>query len=273
MEKTGSATANAKPADNRGQRKTKNRGNKNRNAALAVSDSIQSAIDEQCSVPNEHVVTQNVQMVVLPKDTIERMVLDRNLLTEENKKLRERLAELQGEAEGRHSKILAQELELSVLRRENEELRIHIKKFEDEMSGLRQEVSELKQSEMNTKHRMLELEIGQEFSKFMVVIQDLNDALKLEKSLPIPFNGKVWKLRSCRVAQCHYILDDDTADVKIFKQHLIVSKLGGMTGECSSKFDAKFGVGFINAVIAAPIKVSVSIPAEDEADAVEWWEI
>lgn len=98
---------------------------------------------------------------------------DYNTLIQENTRLKQRIAELEGNTLKMNIDIMNKNREIDVLRRENEELRNRIKILEENIDELKKENIELK----SWKKKMETKEI---FGKITMAIQDLNSIEKLE---------------------------------------------------------------------------------------------
>lgn len=228
-------------------------------APVAIQSATPTAITQT-------VIQQAVPMAILPQAEFQNLIMTRNSLMEENATLKQRLTILLNEATESNLRIKQKDVEIEELRRENSELKARIAALE------------LQNEELV--HRVENLEYQNEYNKFLVVLQDLNRFLKLEKeeSLPIAIRRKIRVIRSSRVANCHYILEDDEDVVVEYKKDKAMEKIKEMSVKCRNIFMKKNGPDFLETLercITSKCVVSASerrIRDDDRIDADEWWE-
>ena len=108
---------------------------------------------------------------------------DYNTLIQENTRLRQRIAELEGNTLQMNIDIMNKNREIDVLRRENEELRNRIKVLEENINDLKKKNDDLMKNVNELKDWKKKKETKEILEKIIVAIQDLNYNEKLERTL------------------------------------------------------------------------------------------
>jgi len=137
-----------------------------------------------------------------------------------------------------------------------------------DVDRLQGEISELKK-------RQAEFFAREEYSRYLIALQDLNTEYQLEKTDSPDFNTNFNTLRSKRNSESHFILNEDNKNLKVYKAVSIRDRLDTMSPECAVKFTKKFGPSFINAVktyISTSIVLTGTVSEKDKKAADEWWD-
>jgi hypothetical protein len=118
------------------------------------------------------------------------------------------------------------------------------------------------------------MNVGEEYSKYLIALQDLNALHGLEKSMQSTLTKKNFaKLRQSRNGGTHCIFDEDYEELKQYKTVSILERLKSMSPACKDKFTSRFGSSFIEAVTTHFSNISIigSVASEDKELADEWW--
>ena len=244
---------------------SRRRNKKNRKADN--SDAMVTALDDQPGQPRiivpRTIQTTSSVALIIPKDQLDQLIAEKNDLLRERAELLKRVEELSGQSALYLSTLQSRQVELDILREENLALKEHIKKLELNVTSLNLEVTSLKKS-------VKSLETDKEYSNYVIALQDINRAYRLERNAT-SLTAAMRKLRNQRVAAFHYILDDDDEDIRNFKVKIALEKLASMSDECKDKFSNKFGGEFLD-IIATAVVPPPAVVTDDDMIAVEdWW--
>jgi transposase-like protein len=193
-------------------------------------------------------------------DTLETRIV---YLENENKHLNERINQLEQD-----NAILKQEN--IVLKQENIVLK-------QEIVILKQEIVILKQDNAILKQDIIELKHNNIISKTIKVLQDINDEYKLETKIK---NNKLARLRNQRNSECHYLLDDDNAVMKLKKIEYIINHLSSLDENIKTRIEKQFGkelieniIKYIKPILADKLKNITEENTEEMNDELLWfWE-
>lgn len=215
------------------------------------------------TVPTTGQITVTQQVRLVPSQEYDSLVF-------ENVELKKKIMILEGNARVLQVTLNSKELEIAILKKENAELK---KKIEE----LESRIKKVESTNVLYEDRFNALESGKVVQKFVVAIQDLNAAEFLEKALP-KFSRKLMKFRSIRVADCHFIIDDDTPNLKKHKYTRILHNLQKLDSKSKDALERKVGGGeclqAIENFLTVKIQSSVSLELSDEeqSEIDQWWE-
>jgi predicted nuclease with TOPRIM domain len=150
-----------------------------------------------------------------------------------------------------------------------------ISELKTENAELRRDNAELKEDIVEMKKRQAEFFAREEYSRYLIALQDLNTEYQLEKTISPDFNTNFNTLRSKRNSESHFILKEDNKNLKVYKAVSIRDRLDTMSPECAVKFTKKFGPSFLNAVktyISTSIVLTGTVSEKDKKAADEWWD-
>lgn len=150
-----------------------------------------------------------------------------NRLKQENTELHNRINQLTHESSMLNVCILEKNLEIDMLRKENQELREKIKILENKIENQQKEIDDLKKENDDRKNNEL-------FKKIMIGIQDLNALELLEKSIS---NDELRNLRNDRVGDCHYINSNYSQQEKDIRINILIDRIKKIPQVVSNKFE------------------------------------
>lgn len=228
--------------------------------------------------------------VVIPKQEFDLLIGQRDALWREKQEYESKLRANAEELQRYYVSNLQKDREIEELRRANQALTDHITELEAKIASLERTISELRASNASLQTRVDRLDVDNvrltgeniqlstsvqklllesEFSKHLVVIQDLNRQDLLESALPT-LRRALQKLREQRVGDCHYIYDVDDSDVVEYKRYRARNFLMSMSADCKAKFDARFK-GVVDAVIGQlPSSFLLTVPDSEITEVDEW---
>lgn len=155
------------------------------------------------------------QMALIPADNTETY----DALKQENKLLREQIQQLIGEKTHANEMIRERDRTIIELKRENEELRNRITILEERLDTLEKKNKMMLQYiEKEHLHKLR--------NTFLIVIQDINDYMKIRDASSEPYKTYMERIRKSRIGECHYIdRQDDTEQIKLMKCVIAAKKI------------------------------------------------
>lgn len=194
-------------------------------------------------------------------------------LTQENIRLKQRVAELEHDELLMKQHISDKNREIDELKHENELLRLRIQDLETIAKDQAKKITEQSEKIKLLEQRMNNQDDKELINKLSIALQDLNTFDKLENKLG-QHNYGIRKLHENRNSECHFIRENDNDDIKNYKKILILKKLTNMSDVLINKFDKKYGKGFIRKIISyIEMQNIVSSLSEQEQEEInEWFE-
>lgn len=213
--------------------------------------------------------------ITMPKQDFD--ILQKTIILKENKiqeleqknlALNNTIDQLRSNADQLRPIIEKNNNEIDLLKTENAELKDRLRQLETNVLKLNINIENMNQKMTDDKH----------MSKLIMALQDVNAHQQLENNLGKPLSRLMYKLRSRRVEDCHYLLTSgsmiDTPELIDYKLQQIKNKLEELSPSLKSKFEKKIGRGLIEGVINHLDQLSYTSkqPATNEcAEADEWW--
>ncbi len=215
-------------------------------AISQVSDGSPSA-----SAPNTATIQVSQQMAVIPNAHIQQLVNERDCLEKELRQAKLELFTVLEESRQRREDNFAKDAEIKELKAANEVLKQRL------------ETVEL---------RLARMEAKQEYSRFLVAIQDINGYFRLERAMPDLVN-----VRDDRNT-CHFILNtSDSPQFALWKTHKVLLEITKLSPRCQEKIIKKFGPNFLARFeqVVRPRLVSSTLAMvtdEEKTEVDEIWE-
>ena len=107
------------------------------------------------------------------------------------------------------------------------------------------------------------------FEKYIIAIQDLNRAEKLETKI------SSWKvlgyLRDDRIDDCHYLNDKDSSILYNDKRQIMEEKVKNMPPNVRKMFDKKYP-NLLNDISPHIVSSVVNVSKHNREDIEEWWD-
>lgn len=149
------------------------------------------------------------------------------------------------------------------LRRTREELR----KTQEGLTEQQHKNAALEATVTNLSASQCRSDLIDEYQKWVVVLQDINDLYQLESAVQY-----LTDLRQVRTRQCHFILTTDTPQVKAYKVEQARKQLASMSNECKKMFSDNFGANFLATLSAnIPVPPGGRVSQREKYSAERWW--
>jgi uncharacterized protein YoxC len=171
-------------------------------------------------------------------------------------------------------KIKEIETKLTYLEYENENKSHKIKTLELDNENKTYKIKELETEIKELKTSIVKINNRETMTKIINSIQDLNSTDKLEKTLNIPYKQFIRKIRGYRNSQCHYILEDDSNELKNKKKQCILQNLTSIPKDIKTLFEQRFGYGLIDEIVVYLQTIELTynnLTTEEIEDANSWW--
>jgi chromosome segregation ATPase len=240
----------------------------------------------------------NVEMVIV-------QLLEYNRLKQENIDLHNKLNLLTNESTKLNADLLSKNLELEILRKENQELREKIKILEEKITIQDKNINELKENSTNKDIRIdvLEKEIINKdiritniekenntlkldikelkedninrnnkdlLKKIIIGIQDLNALEKLETKVADSY--ELMNLRNDRVDDCHYINSNYSQLEKDIRINILIDNINNASENIINKFDTLYP-NLLNELKPFLIKKDINYNQRIFDRANNWWSL
>jgi len=191
----------------------------------------------------------NVEMVIV-------QLLEYNRLKQENIDLHNKLNLLTNESTKLNTDLLAKNLELEILRKENQELRDKIKMLEEKITNQDKNINELTENIANKDirinilekdNKILKLDIKElkedninrnnkdMLKKIIIGIQDLNALEKLETKVSDSY--ELMNLRNDKIDECHYINSNYSQLEKDIRINILIDNINSASENILNKFN------------------------------------
>ena len=120
-------------------------------------------------------------------------------------------------------------------------------------------------------HKLNIIELKSIYNKYVIAIQDFNSFEKLETKLQKNDKINIIKLKKNRIAECHYINNDDEEELTNHKLIILLNKLTTMDIQIKNMFDKKYP-NLIDSILPF-IKYNDTLLSQDNLDIInDWWE-
>ena len=240
----------------------------------------------------------NVEMVIV-------QLLEYNRLKQENIDLHNKLNLLTNESTKLNADLLAKNLELEILRKENQELREKIKMLEEKITIQDKNINELKENIANKdiridvlekeiinkdiritnlekENNILKLDIKELkedninrnnkdlLKKIIIGIQDLNALEKLETKVADSY--ELMNLRNDRIDDCHYINSNYSQLEKDIRINILIDNINNASENIINKFDTLYP-NLLNELKPFLIKKDINYNQRIFDRANNWWSI
>jgi hypothetical protein len=219
--------------------------------------------------PNEYQALLNdnerlrkeIQILTNNEQILHEVILDKdktiNELREENKKLREKLESLEKQIDVLSAQSIKQEKEYNELKTQHIILNKNHNALKDDHNELKNQFTKMMNKQM--------------FDKYIIAIQDLNKLENLETKLDSQTQKKLYKLKSNRIHECHYLDNLDSPDLIDDKRTILNEKIINMPLEIKTMFN-KMYPELLNKI--APFIVNTkTTPSQQTIDNINyWWE-
>ena len=123
------------------------------------------------------------------------------------------------------------------LMKENAELKEKIELLEQRIKKLEDENSEIRKENAEIKAKLTKRDIIEEYNNIIIIIQDINREVSLEKQVDPHTKKNLNALRKSRNSSYHYIYDDDSDKEKQEKIALAFELMHQMTLDVKKVFD------------------------------------
>jgi hypothetical protein len=223
--------------------------------------------------------------IIVPKAQYDQLLLQREILLREKAEHEDKIREANLQILKHTATAQQKDLEIAELKRINEDLTRKVVALETKIGHLEGTISrvsaenlrilsENQQIRDSNDIRQMDMFMAErEFSKYLVVLQDIDRSDELGKH--IPAIGKfLRKLRCQRVEQCHLIFEaDDSPECIQYKKFLAHKHLQTMSPDCRKMFEKQFK-GVVDAVVAylAPISEPSTMLADERSEADSWFD-
>jgi hypothetical protein len=115
------------------------------------------------------------------------------------------------------------------------------------------------------------IELKSIYNKYVIAIQDFNSLEKLETKLQKNDKMNIIKLKKNRIAECHYINNDDDQELSNDKITILLNKLTTMDIQIKNMFDKKYP-NLIDSILPF-IKSNNTLLSQDNLDIInDWWD-
>jgi hypothetical protein len=172
---------------------------------------------------------RDVNIVVHENVTIDKVQFD-NLLRE-NGELRLRVDQLNGNADLLRETVRVNDITIAELRAENDMLKKRIAEMSSDITALRE-----KADKQSTFLNILKLQIS---------IQDLNKSDDLANLIDVNLRSSLSDMKSARIGECHYLVDQDRPELLIYKKYILHEKLRSLSANVATKFGSLFAPGLL----------------------------
>jgi hypothetical protein len=218
--------------------------------------------------------------IIVPKAQYDQLLLQREILLIEKAEHEDKIREANLQILKHIATVQQKDLEIAELKRINEDLTRKVAALETKIGQLEGTISRVSAENLqilsenqHIRRQMDTLMAEREFSKYLVVLQDINRSDELEKNIPA-IGKSLRKLRCQRVEQCHPIFeDDDSPECIQYKKFLAHKHLQTMSPDCRKMFEKQFK-GVVDAVVAylAPISEPSTMLADERSEADSWFD-
>lgn len=197
-------------------------------------------------------------------------------LTQENIKLKTRVAELEHNEADLTLRVSEKNREIEQIKSENEMLRQKISHLEEIIDQQNKKIDIQNNEIITLKGRLDEKDAKEKISKLIIAIQDLNFSEQLEQQISI-YSRQLSKFRKDKNNEHHYFINNDTSEQLNYKKNLILEQLKNVTPQITNKFEKKYSKGFIDAIIqylklhTNPTTLT-TLTTEEQEEIAEWWE-
>jgi chromosome segregation ATPase len=199
-------------------------------------------------------------------------------LNQENKELRTKIEALTNESIKLNTDIMSKNLEIEILRKENQELKEKLKLLEDRITNQDSQISKLKGDNKNLKIEITDLKLYNQkrknkeiLNKIILGLQDYNALDKLETKLSDP--TELIYLHNDRIDECHYINTNYSQLEKDFRINILIDKINNADMDVLTMFDNKYP-NLLNDLKPYLVKKNISNINQRFIDRTNnWWDI
>ena len=156
-----------------------------------------------------------------------------------------------------------------------------IKKVQEELNNLEKENKQLKEEIFYLKDEIKYLKDDNKYlknkdfiNKLLICFQDLNREYLLEKNLNHPFYKYIYRIRNCRMNNCHYLEDGQDINILNYKKYILYNILKKLDNEIILQFEKTYKcLGLINKMIEFTSQFNKKIEIdEEEKEYIDiWW--
>ena len=164
--------------------------------------------------------------------------------------------------------------QLDLLKEENIELKDRINYLENDNKDLRNENIQLKDEIKILNNKIIHLKNKDFINKLLICFQDLNREYLLEKLFNHPFYKYIYKIRNCKMNNCHYLEDGEDINILKYKKHILYNILKDLDNDIIIQFEKTYKCyGLINKMIDFTSQFNKKVEIEeDEKEYIDiWW--
>ena len=222
--------------------------NKNKNKKTnSIQNNIIPSDPEIPDLSNtNNVVNITIPMIYISNAHYTSINNDRTILRTENENLKKEFLVLENNLmEYCHNERLLKETikigeaTIEELREENKKLKIEIEFLKTQIADQNDKIKILQKTNEMLNSRMDRIEANLEYDKCVIGIQDINDDERLETKLEPKIAQQLKEMREGRNIGCHYILKNDTEEIKNYKKYILYIKLSTMSNMVKNIFNRK----------------------------------
>ncbi len=194
------------------------------------------------------------------KEIIKKLQEQLDLLKEENIQLKDRINYLENDNKE--------------LRKENIQLKDRINYLENDNKELRKENIQLKDEIKILNNKIVYLKNKDFINKLLICFQDLNREYLLEKLFNYPFYKYIYRIRNCRMNNCHYLEDGEDINILKYKKYILYNILQDLDNDIIIQFEKTYKcIGLINKMIEFTSQFNKKVEIEeDEKEYIDiWW--
>lgn len=148
-----------------------------------------------------------------------------------------------------------------------------IQQLKEENKMLRQTIQELKTTIQKLEQESIKRNEKEQFTKYVIAIQDINRLEKLETKLYGDIKTKLLKLKRVRIGKCHYIDDDLDEDETNDRRTVLYERIQKMPPQIKQMFEDKYKCTGLLPAIMKFIVHNKTIPSDESLTEIDdWWE-
>ena len=155
--------------------------------------------------------------------------------------------------------------QLDLLKEENIQLKDRINYLENDNKELRNENIQLKDEIKSLNNKIIHLKNKDFINKLLICFQDLNREYLLEKIFNHPFYKYIYKIRNCRMNNCHYLEDGEDINILKYKKYILYNILKDLDNDIIIQFEKTYKCfGLINKMIEFTSQFNKKVEIEED---------